>query len=257
MQMIQPPQDRMAQLLNQQRASYMGFNSLSILEGTDYAKQHRFDFRSPTKQELEEMLDTDTTFRWLHIPFVMAELVWDRLDTINNVCRLIHLEHGRKLNRQINEIHRDFNSKKRCLIEGDCHNAQVEHGEAMIDEMEKDIASYYQLIYKAVGEKFPELNNDERMFVSAIHEARMLYAAIKVYNEKFRNILKRDFGLTTKDIMPADFWKLDAIVIQFMPKQTLPLYTGVMKECINKMVQLIFDIRLFTDKNELQRTINI
>lgn len=247
----------MSQLLNQQRAALSAYNPLSALSGTNYTKQHRFDFRSPTKEEMEEMLDTDTTFRWLHIPFVIAELVWDRLDTVKIVSQMMKLDHTRKINRQIDEIHRDFNSKKRFLIEGDCHSKQAKHGEEMIDEIEEDLSEYYQSIYKAVCDRFPELDNDNRMFVSAIHEARLIYTAIKRYNEKFRNILKRDFGLTTKDIMPSDFWKLDALVTKIKPECMLPLSSGEVNENIERMVQLMFDIRLFADNEELERTINI
>lgn len=257
MQLIQPPQDRMSQLLNQQRAALSVYNPLSVLAGTDYAKQHRFDFRSPTKEEMEEMLDTDTTFRWLHIPFVIAELVWDRLDTVKVVSQMMKLDHTRKINREIDEIHREFNSKKRCYIEGDCHGKQAKHGEEMIDELEEDLSECYQSIYKAVGEKFPDLNNDDRMFVSAIHEARLIYSAIRLYNEKFRVILRRDFGLTTKDILPSDFWKLDRLVTKIKPNHILPLASGVMKDCTDRMVQLMFDIQLFADNEALERTIKV
>ena len=254
MQPLSQQQDRMTQLLNQQRQAY-AMSPTTNMQETLFGLKHKFDYRTPTKEEIEEMLDTDTTFRWLHIPFVITELVWDRLDTVKDLSMMMDIPNTRKLNRQVAEIQRTVNSRKRCLIQGDCHNTQVEHGQQMIDEMEHELGVLYQHLYNAIGEEFPDLTNDARVFVSAVHEARIIHSAIKAYNAKLRTILREKFGLTTKDIMPTEFNELADVMTAFCPEYMLPPSNDTMKKCVHDMTQLMFDIRLYTNNDELERII--
>ena len=247
--------DRVQQLLNMQRGA-MNFAPSNIF---GLQRKYTINTKKPlvTKQDIENRLDTDTTFRWLHIPFVVAEIMWDRIGTLLDIAPMEEIDY-RKECRVARELRREYDSHRQTLIKGVCMSAEQEHSEHLIDEFDGDLfRRTYKALYREVRRWNVGLDKQSLVYITAAHEALLIYLAVCRYTDKFQRIMSENFGLTTRNVMPTCFNKIGTAIRAFCKAgRMLNLDNPVLKECVNDMVGTMFDIQLFNDEGALKEKID-
>lgn len=248
--------DRMQQLLNMQRASFATAPSYSF--GPNLLSQFHSNNRpTVTRQEMEDRLDTDTTFRWLHIPFVVAEIMWDRIGTLLDMAPMEKVDY-RKECRAIRALRQEYDAHRQTLIKGVCRDAEKQHSEHLIDELDDALFQrIYKTLYREVCRWNVGLDKEALIYIAAAHEALLIYLAVCRYTNKFKEIMASHFGLKTRNVMPSCFNKIGAAIRAFgKAGRMLTIDNPVFKDCVNETVSTIFDIQLFNDEGVLKEKLD-
>lgn len=223
---------------------------------TPYQPQRSFK-PAITPEYIESTLSTDIIFRWLHIPFVVAEIVWDYIDTSNIIAAQMRLSQFKKTTRRIKELRSEYLHTRQPLIKGSYQQIEQDNSEALLDEIDSDVSKLYQDIFKTVKEKYPSLDKDYQIFLAATCEAYVVYRAILQYNVDFRAFLLEKYNLHTKEVLTRSFLDLKSCFESYLTGYTEFLNNPVIINSITTIKTLISDIVLFDDSGQIPSDFNL
>lgn len=233
------PQDRESMLMRMQTSGFVGMPSV---RETPKPKRSAHD--------IIESMDTDTIFRWFHVPFVVAELIWDRMEGVRDIAATLRVPEWKKVMRKVNLIRSEVNSIKNSRTHGMIGGYQEKAGQDFLDEIENNLYGFFNKVRDELKRVYGHLmpNDETLLAISAVHEARVLYHAIVRYNDVFRRFLINEYRLETKGPLPAPFYKLGDVLRGFGTAMMLDVKDNdVMSELIREMVELMYDVELHDD----------
>lgn len=240
---MQTQDDRMSRLMAMQRNTCGQPTMLGLTEGLEHTPKKQ-TVRSV--KEIVDDMDNDTIFRWFHVPFVVVELIWDRLEGAEDVIRVMGLDDRRKTMREIKNIRREINSIKNCAAQGMLGNCQEKSGQELLDDIEDRLENIYKTVVSELKDRFG-IGGDLLCMAGAVHEARVLYHAVNSYNGIFRKFLRKEYGLTANNPLPKPYNELDSKLKLLVDGYALDMGSVKMKELVEEMVDLMFDVELRED----------
>lgn len=201
-----------------------------------------------TKEELSELLDQDTFFRFGYVPFVIAEVAWDYADTTIDLAVLMRLSPTKKLCRCIRNLRNEYVNFKKKYFDTSHLDSETDNMELFIDELSKFFNERFHSYVDKLVDEYPDLNNDSKMLISEAYLCKFVLKALFKYmsyiNKKVEDIVRHPIG----KLLPASIYSLYDIILEFAGDS--PLTSEFLKKeepFVNELVDRIKSIELSYD----------
>ena len=212
--------------------------------------------RKPSEKVMEiiDGIDNGIIFRWFHVPFVVAELIWDRLDGAAYVITSMGLDGLKKHMREARNIRREVCSIRNAITKGMFGDYAERSAQTFLDSVEDSLSEYYHRIVTELKDRFG-LSGDMLCMVGAVHEALLLYEAVNRYAGIFRKFMMKEYRLETRSPMPSPFFQMGTVLRSFAPEHVLDFCKGgVMDSVCDDMVNMMYNVEMYDDEGMLVKT---
>lgn len=163
-------------------------------------------------------VDTDTVFRWTHIPYIVADIMRDYLDTCYNLSAMMKLTEVKKTIREIKAIEKDYLYDRSKFFKNNYINMNDVENKAI--DFQEHIKGTINFICKRLNgdiEKvIPDVSLDMRMFIEAAYMAYFIHCGINIYTNRYIDIIREKFYYNTRNVMPDSFRKMKTYLQNLM-----------------------------------------
>lgn len=175
----------------------------------------------PTPEEEEKMvsqiLNREELFRFAYVPFVIAALVWDYLDTILYYAAYLRIQPVKQVCRLMKQLKIEYDRIRAPFVDMEHQNSEQENM-LVFEEGVKEIMSLYLVNLKCdLASEYPELEQDYRDYLLAIYECKITLDALLRYTRKQEEIVAKRVGYKIDHILPKELYRVAAL---------LPIYIG-------------------------------
>lgn len=172
------------------------------------------------KRLLREKLSEEEAFSITYVPFSIAEVAWDYVDSIFNFVQYMRLEETKKLCRSIRELRREYDRKRFKVIDDSMRQSEISNAILFQEELKDFFGAMHKKFNDSMRVSFPDLDYDHVMMLSAVYgcdtvlDALFHYAALQQY--KVSAIL----GYEIAPILPQELKTLRSCVSKFYGSYT-------------------------------------
>lgn len=233
-----PAQVREQMLLSKQACLVTSLSSYNVVT----------NIISRPKQKLSKELDEDLLFRFGYVPFVIAEVAYDYVDSVIDMACLLRISETKRLCRAIKELRKEYNSFRRSVYYG---AEQHEEDNMLVfqNELKEDFSAMYVDSCNALLDKYPDLNSEYKIMLAAVYMARIVFSALFRYVSDMNRIVEAQVGHPIGNILPSHLRKINELVIHFVGDKSLGNeFNKTMARHVANLVKYIHDIKL--DKHE-------
>lgn len=197
---------------------------------------------------LSDEIDEELLFRFGYVPFVIAEVAWDYIDTIFDLTVILGISETRKINRALNNLRQDYVSLRRSVYNGaDQHEEQN-----MIlfqEELKEEFSEMCQYCCGEVVKEYPDINDEYKMLLGCVYVCRMVFSALFQYMADMKAQVERKVRHTVGDILPNHLRKMNDLVLLYVGDTPLKQErTDEWKRMVDNLVKYIHKIQL--NKND-------
>lgn len=167
-------------------------------------------------EDLSELLDDETLFRFSYVPFVIAELVWDYVDTILIFAAQQRIEPTKKLSRTLHQLRDSYNHYRERYIDR-AHRESETNNMYVFEEGVKHIFSTFFVNIKAdILHEHPDLCSDSVWYLTAVYQAHITLRALFLYVSMQKERVEKIVGHSIGDILPKHIRALDPAILAFV-----------------------------------------
>lgn len=116
-----------------------------------------------------------------YLPFVIAEVVWDYVDTILDLACVMRLQPTKRLCRAMRELRLDYDRSRAPFIDAKSREVETEHMIAFQDEFR----AYFNKLWLAVKfnlrQRHGQLEENSEMLVCSVHMAMVCFKALRKF----------------------------------------------------------------------------
>lgn len=188
-----------------------------------HAEIQRIQAEHEKEQEikLSEILDSETLMRFAYVPFVIATLAWDYVDTILTLSKMFGIKNVKPISRSVRQLKRDYDILRARYIDS-IHSKSEENNMYVFEDGVNDVFKLYLVnIELDIKRKYPDLSEDYIMYIKAIYQCHIvlksLYKYVEIQTKNVQNIV----GHTIGDILPKELRKLDSLVMAFIDDKSI------------------------------------
>ena len=105
-------------------------------------KQIEAEREHQNELKLSQILDSETLMRFAYVPFVVAQLAWDYVDTVVCVSGMLNIKATKKLCRAVRELKREYDLVRSPYV-NDAHRHSEEDNMYVFEEGAKDLFDLY------------------------------------------------------------------------------------------------------------------
>lgn len=201
----------------------------------------------PPKQRTTDDLSEELLFQFGYVPFVIAEVAWDYIDTIFDLISYLNLSDLKKFVRSIKNIRRDYQSLRRSV-----YNGSDQHEEdnmlVFLDELKTEFSSIYQDVYQLVNTNYPDRNDDYNVIVACAYVAMMVYSALFSYVYHVTQEVQEFVGHKVGSILPPHLEQTNKILTsQFEDAKLQEQFKPIKEKYVKQLVKNIHSIKLEKD----------
>lgn len=161
---------------------------------------------------LSRVLDKEMLFRFAYVPFVIAQLVWDYVDTITTLTAWMKRRETLALSRKIKELRRDYDRKRAPFIDN-LHQASEIDNMYVFEDGVKDIFKLYLLNLRLdLKHEYPDLQDEDMDLLTATYQCLILLRALYRYVAKQTDRIQRKIGRQIGRILPCELYALEPLV---------------------------------------------
>lgn len=192
------------------------------------------DLHAKPKQRVESPLDISKAltqnelYRVAYLPFVIAEVVWDYVDTILDLACLLKLQQTKRLCRAMRELRRDYDRSRAPFIDDKSREVETEHMIAFQDEFR----AYFNKLWLAVKfnlrQRHGHLEENYEMLVCAVHMSMVCFKALRKFTNWADTLIESKCGRANHSIMPDQIRRLGILLPEFAGDCAIDLDTPEM-----------------------------
>lgn len=209
---------REAELLKMQKASIV-------------AKPVMPDFRSLmapkprkkiTMEEIVSKVDKQTLFLLAFVPFVIAEVAWDYVDTCLDMCQMLRIQEVKKLCRRVKELRKDYDYKRGRSID-QAHRDVETDNMIMFQEDYKEFFNKLHINIKGqVNIGHPGLCTESHMLISAAYSSAVVLRALFKYMSFMENRVAQLLGIKAiGSLVIEELRELEKLVLHFAGEDSI------------------------------------
>lgn len=212
------PTNREAELLQMQKTSIV-------------ANPVMPDFRSlmtpkPRKQitieEIVSKIDKQTLFLLAFVPFVIAEVAWDYVDTCLDMCRLQRLHGAKKLCRQVKELRKEYDYKRGQSIDQAHRDIETDNMIMFQEDYKEFFHKLHININGQVNIEHPGLCTESLMLISAAYSSAVVLRALFKYMSFMENRVAQLLGIKTiGSLVIEELRELERLVLHFAGEDSI------------------------------------
>lgn len=200
---------------------------------------------------LSQLLPYDTLMRFAYVPFVIARLAWDYIDTITDMAAYLRIAETKPLCRAVKQLKAEYNRIRAPFTDfGHCKSE-----ESNMYVFEENVADTFNLLLVNVGadlqSEYPDLEEDQQMFLKAVYQAHVvlqsIYKYVDIQTAKIAKLLNKRIG----DVLPSELRRVDGLVMAFVGDK--PISKELEKQLGNYsqiLCNRMLDVELVDQDNE-------
>ncbi len=198
-----------------------------------------------SKALLREVLSQDAIFSITYVPFVIAEIVWDYIDTIIDQAAIMKISATRKLCHPIRQLRRSYDRRRYTKIDERWRRSETNN---MI-LFQETLSDYFDNSYKAYryGLKvtYPTLEENSLMLVSTVYVCLTILRALVRYTRAHEAIISKIVGYKIAPILPEELRQIEPLVRAFIGDKPLPKnYDSVIEKFETELFEYINDTKI-------------
>lgn len=188
-----------------------------------HAEMQRIQAEYEKEQEikLSEILDSETLMRFAYVPFVIATLAWDYVDTVLTISKMLNIKNVIPISRSIRQLKRDYDVLRAKYIDS-AHSKSEENNMYVFEDGVNDVFKLYLVnIELDIKREYPDLSVDYILYLKAIYQCHIVLKSLYKYIEIQTKNVQKIVGHTIGDILPQELRKLDSLVMAFIGDKSI------------------------------------
>lgn len=195
----------------------------------DYIKKHRpnvmpipapqFNLmpQRPVQRDfnIATAFDRHTMFRISYLPYVFVDVIWDYIDTLNDLAKILHIRETRHCSRALNELWRDYDRTRSQSLDWSHRKQIADHAQQFIDES-TPLQWAWKVIHSEMKRKNPDLSPDWVMFLAQADLVCSMFAALIRYARHFDAKVTEKAGRKLHSLLPDEIYKMQRIIPEYM-----------------------------------------
>lgn len=196
------------------------------------------------KRRTTDDLSDELLFRFGYVPFVIAEVAWDYIDTMLDMIAFLNLTELKKTVREIKNLRKDYLSLRKSV-----YNGSDQHEEdnmlVFIEELKTEFSAIYRETYGMVKEKYPGRQEDYNSMIACAYVAIMVYSALFSYVYEVTQEVQEFVGHVVGKILPPHLSQTYNILIRvFEDKELKEPFKPIREKYVKELVKNIHSIKL-------------
>lgn len=159
--------------------------------------------------------DRFTAFRIAYLPFVFFDAIWDYIETLMDIARILRIRETRSLCRALQTIRDDYDREQIKMIDKVEREKTSQHAQQFIDESEP-LKWSYKVIHSEYRRKYPDLSPDWVMLIAQADLICGLFAALIKYAEHFDKMIEEKAGRKLHSLLPDEIRRMQILIPQFL-----------------------------------------
>ena len=164
---------------------------------------------------VREKLSDEEAFAITYVPFAIAEVVWDYIDTIFNFAQFLRFDNTKKLCRSIRELRREYDRKRFKIIDDDMRQSEVDNAILFQEELKDFFGSMHKKFNESTKECYPDLDYDHVLMLSAVYGCETVLDALFRYAVLQQRKVSGLLGYEIASILPSELKTLRSAVSKF------------------------------------------
>lgn len=167
------------------------------------------------KRLVREKLSEEEAFAIIYVPFAIAEVAWDYIDTIFNFAQFLRLDDTKKLCRSIREIRREYNRSRFKIIDDGMRQSEIENAICFQEELKDFFGTLHRRFNDSMKRCYPELGYDNVIMLSAVYGCEIVLDALFRYVVVQERKVSQILGYEIASILPSELKALRSNVSKF------------------------------------------
>lgn len=174
------------------------------------------------KRLIHEQLSEDAVFSLTYVPFVIAEVAWDYIDSILNIAVLMRLRETKPLCRTMKELRKEYDRERFAIINDKWRASETEN---MIMFQEELAQTYFSPVLKqyreAIEAEHGKIDDNSLMLVLSAYMCDTVLEALQRYERAQSKIVRAIIGYDIT-IRPKQLDTVKRLVLQFCGDVCIP-----------------------------------
>lgn len=201
--------------------------SLSPESSTAFGKLAKPKAESPL--DISKALTQEELYRVAYLPFVIAEVVWDYVDTILDLACVMRLQPTKRLCRAMRELRRDYDRSRSRFIDDKSREVETEHMIAFQDEFRAYFNKLWLAVKSNLRQRHGQLEENSEMLVCSVHMAMVCFKALRKFTYWADDLIESKCGRANHSIMPDQIRRLGILLPEFAGNCQIDLDTPEME----------------------------
>lgn len=159
--------------------------------------------------------DRHTVFRISYLPFVFFDVIWDYIDTLMDLARIIGNKETRRLSRALRDIRAEYDRERAKTLDWEHRQRTAIHAEQFIEES-TPLQWAWKVIHSEYKRKNPDLLPDWVMFIAQADLVCAMFAALMRYARHFDAMITAKAGRKLHTILPDEVRRMQGLIPEFM-----------------------------------------
>ncbi len=161
-------------------------------------------------------LDDGTFFRYVYMPMLLVEIIWDYADSVINLAAQMRIQSVKRLSYVIRELCGQYQYKRSKHISFEQRAKQRANMEAFQDSIGPEIDKVFSSLKRTLTDKRPHLNGDWIYFLSTVYLASILISTFKAYARYSVVKLREKYDKTPGTLIPIEIWELGKLIPEYL-----------------------------------------
>ena len=159
--------------------------------------------------------DRHTVFRISYLPFVFFDVIWDYIDTLMDLARIIGNKETRRLSRALRQIRADYDYKRAKTLDWEHRQRIAKHAQQFIEESDP-LNWAWKVIHSEYKRKNPDLLPEWVMFIAQADLVCAMFAALTRYARHFDPMITAKAGRKLHTILPNEVRRMQILIPEYL-----------------------------------------
>lgn len=159
--------------------------------------------------------DRHTVFRISYLPFVFFDVIWDYIDTLMDLARIIGNKETRRLSRALRQIRADYDYKRAKTLDWEHRQRIAKHAQQFIEESDP-LNWAWKVIHSEYKRKNPDLLPEWVMFIAQADLVCAMFAALTKYARHFDPMITAKAGRKLHTILPDEVRRMQILIPEYL-----------------------------------------
>lgn len=199
------------------------------------------------KRLLREKLSDEAMFSISYVPYVIAEVAWDYVDSILNLAALMRLSETKSLCRKLKEIHREYDRERFKIIDDSSRKTETDNMILFQEELSDFFGNLHKSVIELLTEMYGTIEDNTSYLVGAAYACRIVLKSLARYCEAQEKIVSSILGYSIAGTLyPKKLRAVEILVIEFAGDLKLDgkEYSEKEKWYVEELAKYIADVEL-------------
>lgn len=165
--------------------------------------------------DLVTAFDRHMVFRISYLPFVFFDVIWDYIDTLMDLARIIGNKDTRRLSRALRQIRADYDYERAKTLDWEHRQRIAKHAQQFIEESDP-LNWAWKVIHSEYKRKNPDLLPEWVMFIAQADLVCAMFAALTRFARHFDPMITAKAGRKLHTILPDEVRRMQILIPEYL-----------------------------------------